>query len=462
MDARVNTSILTAKRADMSFCPGCSHGMVLEQIAAAIQRMGLTAEQVCLVSDIGCVGIADRYFTSHTFHGLHGRSVTYAEGIKRICPDLMVIVLIGDGGCGIGTGHLVHAARRGVGVKVIVCNNFNFGMTGGQQSPTTPECAYTTTTPRGASDYPLNICGTVAANGAAHVARYSAFDPKAVDYMEAALRAPGFALLDLWELCTAYYVPANKLTRPGLVEMSEQLNLPFGLLQHRSADGGLLGSKDSPERSTETLSPVQRAEQATGAPPRLRWSMRTEICIAGSAGQHIRSAAGVIGRIAVAGGLHAAQYDDFPITVRKGHSVSNLIIADEPILYTGVDSPQLVILLSDEGAQRLGGLRHLNDTCLIIADEGIDLAETDAGVRRINLRLIEKEAGKALAALAVLTYGLIERGWVNAAPLLDTATTGITGKYRDQNLQAMRFGANLASPTQPKTEQRDSTPRGGP
>jgi pyruvate/2-oxoacid:ferredoxin oxidoreductase beta subunit len=138
--------MVTASRNDMGFCPGCSHGIVLEQLGAALERMGLEPHQVCVVSDIGCIGIADRYFSCHTFHGLHGRSLTYAEGIKRVRPDLMVIVLIGDGGCGIGTAHLVHSARRGVGIKVLVCNNFNFGMTGGQHSPTTPPRGYTTTT----------------------------------------------------------------------------------------------------------------------------------------------------------------------------------------------------------------------------------------------------------------------------------------------------------------------------
>ena len=92
-----------------------------------------------IVSDIGCSGLSDQYFATSAFHGLHGRSVTYATGIKLANPELTVIVIMGDGGTGIGGTHLINAARRNIGVTVIVMNNLNFGMTGGQHSTTTPE-----------------------------------------------------------------------------------------------------------------------------------------------------------------------------------------------------------------------------------------------------------------------------------------------------------------------------------
>lgn len=225
-------NLLQASASDMGFCPGCSHTRVLECLGHTLQRLSLGPEQVCLVSDIGCIGISDRYFSCHTFHGLHGRSVTYAEGIKRSRPDLTVVVLIGDGGCGIGTGHLVHAARRGVDITVIVCNNFNFGMTGGQHSPTTPPCGITVTTPHGATEHVFDICATVAANGGSHVARCSAFDPECSQQIEAAIRTPGFSLVDIWELCVAHYVQPNKLNRTALSDLSERLGLPFGILRH--------------------------------------------------------------------------------------------------------------------------------------------------------------------------------------------------------------------------------------
>jgi 2-oxoglutarate/2-oxoacid ferredoxin oxidoreductase subunit beta len=441
-------SILTAQRGDMCYCPGCSHAAVLEHLGRAIDRMNLRPEDVCIVSDIGCIGTADKYFACHTFHGLHGRSLTYAEGIKRIRPDMTVIVLIGDGGCGIGTAHLVHSARRGIGIKVIVCNNFNFGMTGGQHSPTTPPHMQTTTTPTETLDRPFDICQTVIVNGAMHVGRYSALDSECSTYIESLLRAPGFGLLDLWELCVAYFVPENKLKPAALAEISRQQNLPFGLLCSTPEPVSYLPKRSAPDTTATHDQP------ATGPSVCLRWPRRTEICVAGSAGQRIRSAAGVIGEIAVAGGLFAAQLDDFPITVRKGHSISCLILDDHAIRHIGVDDPDMVILLSAEGAARLGPLDQLKPHSYIIADQSISIPNTSATVRTVDLTQVEKQTGKGSVALAVLAIGLLEAGWIDTRSLQSAAAQSLQGRYRADNLRAIEYAATTSA----KSESVNRTP----
>ena len=120
------------------FCPGCGHSLILNSLNKALIQLQVDPEDIVIVSDIGCVGLSDKYFITNTFHGLHGRSVTYATGIKLANPELKVIVAMGDGGCGIGGHHLINAARRNIGVTVLVFNNFNYGMTGGEHSATTP------------------------------------------------------------------------------------------------------------------------------------------------------------------------------------------------------------------------------------------------------------------------------------------------------------------------------------
>ena len=433
--------MLNTLRNDMCYCPGCSHGLVLERVAAATERLAIPTEKVCIVSDIGCIGTADRYFECHTFHGLHGRSFTYAEGIKRARPELTVIVLVGDGGCGIGTAHLVHSARRNVGVKVLVCNNFNFGMTGGQHSPTTPGAACTTTTPWGAAEQPFDICRTAMAAGAAFVARASAHGDAATEYIATALQRPGFALIDLWELCVAYYVASNKLTPNSLGELSTSLDMPFGILQDRQPTAAAADAVSAIDADEEAP-----AEPTNGAPvPRLAWAGRTEICVAGSAGQRIRSAAGVIGEIAVAGDLFAAQQDDFPITVRKGHSISNLIIASEPIPYVGLDHPDLLLVLSEDGLKRLGRLDELPPSCLVFADESLKLSPTPAAVFRVRLEVFSRAVGRSAAALAVLAHGLAASGRVAPAELLATGRAALGGAYRDVNLRAIEFGVSYAA-----------------
>ena len=129
-----------------TFCPGCSHSLVLDHLNTALVKMQLDPRQVVLVTDIGCVGMSDQFFDVNAFHGLHGRAVTYASGIKLANPDLKVIVLMGDGGVGIGGHHILNAARRNIGITVLVFNNFNFCMTGCEHLVTTPHCARTTTT----------------------------------------------------------------------------------------------------------------------------------------------------------------------------------------------------------------------------------------------------------------------------------------------------------------------------
>ena len=92
------------------FCPGCGHSAILDRLDEALVRLQVDPSSVVLVSDIGCSGLSDQYFATNAFHGLHGRSITYATGIKLANPDLTVIVIMGDGGTGIGGAHLLSAA----------------------------------------------------------------------------------------------------------------------------------------------------------------------------------------------------------------------------------------------------------------------------------------------------------------------------------------------------------------
>lgn len=423
-------SLLTARREEMSFCPGCSHGRVLELIAAAVARLGVPPQRVCVVSDIGCIGMSDRYFECHTFHGLHGRSVTYAEGLKRVRPELLVIVLIGDGGCGIGTGHLVHAARRGADVKVIVCNNFNFGMTGGQHSPTTPPGGRTPTTPGGACEVAFDVCGTVAANGASYAARCSAYDPDCGERIEEALRAPGFAVVDVWELCAAYYVGANRLTPARLAELSDSTGLRFGVTRGAAVPGP---AADAPPLDEPRGPTPERAGRAV----QLDWRVvPVGLRVAGSAGQRIRSAVGVLGETLVAGGLYAAQYDDFPISVRKGHSVSDLLVSDRPIRYAAVYEPDLVLVLSADGQKRAGDVSAVRRVWVEEALAG----GFPAGAVRFRFGELERVAGKGGGALAALTAAVVRAGWVGATGLREAARSALTGKYAEANRAAISAG----------------------
>ncbi len=359
-----------------AFCPGCSHSRILEKLDEALVALQLDPQETVLVTDIGCAGISDKYFRTHSFHGLHGRSVTYATGIKLANPHLNVIVLIGDGGCGIGGHHLLNAARRNVGISVIVFNNLNFGMTGGQYSVTTPPDSITSTTPYGHLESPLDIAGTVAVNGAGFAARTTAYDPELRDLLARAIAHEGFSLVDVWELCVAYYVPRNQFSRSSLEQAMADLGLEQGLVQLR----------DRPEYSAS----YRRASQAQSGEPTLaprplesKYTSSIDqplrVVIAGSAGQRIRTAGSLLATGAVLSGLWATRRDDYPITVRSGHSLAEVILSPSPIEYTGAGRPDVVAVLAPEGAHRMrSAIASMAQSGRVFSLADIDVGESSA------------------------------------------------------------------------------------
>ena len=192
-----------------AFCPGCSHEQTLHALDQAFQKLGLTASQVVMVSDIGCSGLFDTFFTAHALHGLHGRALTYAAGIKLAQPHLTVVVTMGDGGLGIGGAHLLAACRRNLDLTLLVLNNFNFGMTGGQFSCTTPAQASVASRFLNALERPMEVCSVAAAAGAPFVARSSVYERDLADLLARAISFEGFSLVDIWGLCTGRYLGKN-------------------------------------------------------------------------------------------------------------------------------------------------------------------------------------------------------------------------------------------------------------
>ena len=167
-------SLLNAARPPL-LCPGCAHERITRSLDQAFQSMGLAGHQIVIVSDIGCSGLFDTFFNTHAMHGLHGRALTYATGLKMSRPELNVVVTMGDGGQGIGGAHLLAACRRNLDVTLLILNNFNFGMTGGQFSATTPPEAQLSSGFLPALERPLDIGEVARCAGAPYVRRCSGY-----------------------------------------------------------------------------------------------------------------------------------------------------------------------------------------------------------------------------------------------------------------------------------------------
>ena len=363
------------------FCPGCGHTMILNHVDKALTRLALDPHDVVLVSDIGCVGLSDQYFRTNAFHGLHGRSVAYAEGIKLANPDLHVIVFIGDGGTGIGGHHLISAARRNVDVTVLVFNNLNFGMTGGEHSVTTPTGMRTSTTRQGNLEQPFDIAGTVALNGATYVWRGTTFDKELPDRIAEAIMHPGFALLDIWELCTAYFVPNNDFSKKLLISTQQQLGLETGLLVHETRPEFSRALHELAEESQG-----QPALPVRGLTPTFTSSLDRpfQLVIAGKAGGKVRSTAGVVATAGVLSGLWATQRDDYPVTIMSGHSVSEVILSPEEIMYTGIQTPDALIIVAEEGLKKVGRfLARMSEDDVVFVTPAF--AEVETRARKVVL-----------------------------------------------------------------------------
>src|SRR3990172_7178452 len=178
MMAEVTKLIHKYLRHDKKFphvwCPGCGIGIMLGALVRAIDATGFTKDEIVLVSGIGCSGRLSVYVDVNPLHTTHGRALTFATGVKMTRPDLTVIVVTGDGDAtAIGGNHFIHAARRNLDLTVVLFNNWIYGMTGGQVSPTTPLGSRATTAPYGNPESPFDISGLAIAAGAAFVARGS-------------------------------------------------------------------------------------------------------------------------------------------------------------------------------------------------------------------------------------------------------------------------------------------------
>ena len=200
------------------WCPGCGNGVIMRDVAVAIDELihdeenSINREDIVIVSGIGCSSRAAGYLDFNSIHTTHGRAIAFASGIKFANPKLNVIVLTGDGDCSaIGGNHLIHAARRNLGLTVVCFNNDIYGMTGGQYSPTTPNGDKATTAPYGNVDRPFDIALLAAGAGASFAARGDVFHAReTTEIIRQAILHKGFSIVDVYSICPTYYGRKNK------------------------------------------------------------------------------------------------------------------------------------------------------------------------------------------------------------------------------------------------------------
>jgi 2-oxoglutarate ferredoxin oxidoreductase subunit beta len=195
------------------WCPGCGHGIVMNNLVRAIENLGLKKNDIVMVTGIGCSARISGYLDYHSLHTLHGRALAFATGVKLSRPELTIIVPMGDGDAlAIGGNHFIHAARRNIDITAIIMNNNIYGMTGGQFSPLSGYGKTATTAPFGNIQEAFDIVQLAKGAGASFVARSSTYHVSSLaEILEKAISHKGFSVVEILSQCPTYFGRKNKM-----------------------------------------------------------------------------------------------------------------------------------------------------------------------------------------------------------------------------------------------------------
>lgn len=394
--------------APLPFCKGCGHTTIAENTEKALQLLNYNPLDVVLVTDIGCHGIIDKSFITHTVHGLHGRSVALASGVSAGLnnPEKKIIVFIGDGGATIGMQHLIDAAHNGFNMTVVIHNNFLYGMTGGQPSEFTPSGFKTPTLPEGAKEAGYDICKLITAAGASYVSRVMGIGDFS-NQLAVAFSKNGFSLVEIMEICPSYGVKSN----PGM-KLSKLID-DAGLEIKVFTDNESLIYKTEINQNIKPLFNEDNAIEQKYQ-NKLKQPLRFMLC--GSAGEGTQVAAEFLLKAGMLAGLNGTKKGSYPVTVGIGFSAAEIILSPEEILYTGSPNPDVVCVTSKDGLEYARNtIKNMSGGKLFI-DSSLEKPETNAEVIMFPFR---EKAGARNSSIYSIFYLLNHSKHIPIEALID-------------------------------------------
>ncbi len=413
----------------LPYCPGCGHGSIAEGLAQAANRLGWRTEDVILVTDIGCVGLADKHFPCHTIHGLHGRAVALGAGIRLGLADdhKHIVVLQGDGGATIGLQHLMEGARLNLDLKVIIHNNMLYGMTGGQSSGLTPMDYKTTTEAEGSPSISYDLPGLAHQAGASYTSRILGIG-NITDDMVNALDAPGFSLIEIMEYCTSYglrYNPGEKLA--GILEKTGR------------ETGSWVNNRNDRYRPGRRSGLNSLFDQLPGLGNgyKHRLGKPFSVVVGGSAGEGVQTAARALANAGIICGLEVSKKGKYPVTVGTGFSTAEIILSPGRINFTGIVHPDVVIVVSEDGLQNNREIISSMGDGTVIIDDSLPGPDTKAQVVSRGFR---SEAGGKGSALCAIAFWLGMEGIIPVDALLEASRAS---KHSESLARSINTGSKL-------------------
>jgi 2-oxoglutarate ferredoxin oxidoreductase subunit beta len=248
------------------WCPGCGHGTVMNSLLRAIDSLGMSKNEIVMVSGIGCSSRISGYVDFHTLHTIHGRALAFATGVKLSRPELNLIVPMGDGDAlAIGGNHFIHAARRNIDITAVVMNNRIYGMTGGQFSPLSGYGTMATTAPYSNIDHAFDTVELAIAAGATFVARSTSYHVQQLSkILRDAILHEGFSVVEVLSQCPTYFGRKNRAG--SAVDMMEQYKsdtTPIGSKAKKEnpdlIERGIFVQKEMPEYCREYDKIIEKA-----------------------------------------------------------------------------------------------------------------------------------------------------------------------------------------------------------
>ncbi len=405
----------------MPFCQGCGHGIIVRSIAKAMEQLGYSNHDTIIVSDIGCSGLVDPLFDTHSIHGLHGRAPALGVGVSLGLdnPNKKVIVIQGDGGVTIGLQHVLEAARRNIDITLVVMNNLLYGMTGGQISGLSTQ-KFKEQRHFEVDVPPFDIVKLAHASGAAFSARATSIKTY-TDVLKDAIEVNGFSIVEFSSLCTSYAFKKLDELQEVFEEAEVYRNERIPVRAHHKETKSLLDNLRIIEKKFDS-----KIEKRVG------------IVLAGSAGGGVQSAAKLLATTGMFSGLHSTMKGEYPVTVGTGFSIAEVILSTTPVKYTGLETPDVMIIVSDDGWNKIRG--NIQENSTIILDNSLKNEETESLKNKVIFGEFNRVAGKRGAALAALAY------WIKDSEMMDIEAlkkSVSSHKYSKVLLEAIEVGLTI-------------------
>jgi len=402
------------------YCPGCGHGVAHKLIAEALQDLGLQ-DQTILVSPVGCSVFAYYYFDVGNVQVAHGRAPAAATGLKRACPDKIVIAYQGDGDlAAIGTAEIVHAANRGEKISVFFVNNAIYGMTGGQMAPTTLVGQRSTTSPWGRrpvnEGFPLHMAEMLSSLEApVYIERVALSDNKNIIKARRAVRkalelqrnGAGFTFVEILSPCPTIWAKDPVEARKWVAETMIP-NFPLNVFRDKKVE--IPNTNAPPHKTIQEIVEGERNAASEGmVHGRTHHFRHLGIKIAGFGGQGVLLLGQLLAEMGMREGLEVSWLPSYGPEMRSGSAHCHVCLSKDRIGSPVLSRPDVLIAMNEISLRKFASQVAPGGTIIYGRDRmPDDISVPNAQVVCISASEIADKLGSAKVANVVMMGALLE------------------------------------------------------